>query len=284
MTVYKYKYFSVPNILTLLNLLLGILAVYYTFEYPNRLYYAAIFIVIAAVFDFLDGFAARLLRSTSELGKQLDSLADLVSFGLAPASIIFHILKDALNVDVFSFNLSIVKTLVLLSPLLLVLFAALRLAKYNIDKRQTSSFLGLPTPATAIFFASIPLIMELELSKIFVFYYFFDIELPMSLSGIYVLLSFIVFENVYFYLFAIFIFACLMISELPMFSLKFKKLSFKANRIRYSFLVVSFLLFIFMQIFAVPIIIVLYVLLSIAQDIKIYINKKKLNHKKLQIK
>lgn len=274
MTTNKFKYFSVPSIITLSNLLCGVLAVYYAFEHPNKLYYASFFIIFAAVLDFFDGFAARMLNSVSEFGKQLDSLSDLVSFGLAPASILFQILKDVIHVKVFSFGLPAVKILILILPILIVLFSALRLAKFNIDERQTENFMGLPTPATAIFFASIPLISELSPRFLFALYYFFDINLPMFLSGALMLLLFVVFESSVFYIVLIFIFAFLMISELPMFSLKFKNLSFKDNKIRYFFLGIAVLILLFLQLFSIPFIIILYIIFSLTDNIVKYIKSK----------
>ncbi len=275
MAIYKYKYFSLPNIFTMLNLISGSIAVYYAFEHPKNLIYSSILIGISLIFDFLDGFTARLFHSTSDLGKQLDSLADLISFGLAPATIVFQLIKVSLRVKQFSFDLPIVDVLILLSPLLILISAALRLAKYNIDTRQSDSFIGLPTPAAAIFFASIPLLIDFKLEDLFIVSNAFDIEhLPVFVYGIIIGLKFFVFESIYFYIPIIFIFSFLMIIELPMFSLKFRHLSFRANKMRYSFIGVSFLLILFFQSFSLPIIIILYIALSISQDITRYVKER----------
>lgn len=139
------KYFKfVPNLITSLNLFCGCLAVVFAFN--KQLEISVLFIFIAAVFDFLDGFAARLLHAKSLIGKELDSLADLISFGVAPASMLYIATLDIWSQSFFN--------ILSFAPYILVVFSALRLAKFNIDDRQTNDFLGLPTPANALFFVS----------------------------------------------------------------------------------------------------------------------------------
>lgn len=143
---------AIPNLLTLLNLFCGCVAIVLVF---NGAYtHAAIMIYIAAVFDFLDGTAARLLDARSEIGKQLDSLSDVVSFGVAPACMMYALLANA---SVFGSHKFI--SLTAMPAFLIALFSALRLAKFNIDTSQTYSFRGLPTPANALFIGSLPFIL-----------------------------------------------------------------------------------------------------------------------------
>ena len=147
----KFKYY-IPNTVTLLNLVSGVLSI--TAMMSGKVVWAAAFIFIAAVFDFLDGTLARLLDARSELGKQLDSLADMVSFGLAPGIIIFNMLSANCAVSCNALDrMHITPYFALLIPVC----SAIRLGKFNIDLRQEVNFIGLPTPANAIFFASIPL-------------------------------------------------------------------------------------------------------------------------------
>ena len=150
-----------PNFITLLNLFSGSIAIIMAFE--GNLSTASYFIGLAVVFDFFDGFLARLLNKYSDIGKELDSLADIVSFGVAPSIIMFHLLKLSLNIDKLplSFDITtLVDIVVLLSAFLITVFSALRLAKFNVDTRQKDSFIGLPTPASAILIASLPVIMH----------------------------------------------------------------------------------------------------------------------------
>lgn len=220
----------VPNTLTSLNLFSGCVACVVAFEGEYLL--AACFVLIASVFDFFDGFTARMLHAPSPIGKELDSLADMVSFGVAPGVFLYNFLVDAEGLP-FSYLAFI--------AFLIPVFSALRLAKFNLDKRQTSSFIGLPTPANAVFW--IFLIVALD---------------EMWLTSLSVVIILIVLELLFCYL---------MISELPMFSLKFKTFGFKANRLRYSFLLASLALIFLLQWKAFPAIIALYLVLSVANDI-----------------
>lgn len=146
----------IPNTLTLLNLAFGCISIVLAFSGDLRL--SAIFLLLAFHADIFDGFAARLLRVQSSVGKELDSLADIVSFGVAPAMILFIMLLDRTGVTAFSFSLPAGDLLILLSPFLLPVFAALRLARFNIDENQKDKFIGLPTPANALMVMSLPLI------------------------------------------------------------------------------------------------------------------------------
>lgn len=229
---------SIPNLITLLNLFSGILSIY--FASKGDLSIAGWLIFLAAIFDFLDGMSARLLKAWSEIGKQLDSLADVVSFGVAPAFIVHHLILsshgrqtwDVSGLDILPFI-----------PFLLPLFSAFRLAKFNVDERQTDSFIGLPTPATGILLASLPLVKE---------------QLYAGQSLFYMVVT-----NTYFYIGLVVVLSLLMVSELPLFGLKFKSFKLKGNEIRYFFLLASVILLVIFQVIAIPFIIALYLLVSL---------------------
>ena len=193
---------------------------------------------IAAIFDFLDGMIARLLKVKSELGKQLDSLSDLISFGMLPGIILFYLLNN-----IFSEADNFIKFVPYVA-FLIPLFSALRLAKFNIDDRQTESFIGLPTPANAIFIGSIPLILVQQNESI--------INNLLSNPGFLIIL--------------ILLLSFLLVAPLPLFSMKFKDLKWKNNSIRYIFIILSVILFPILLFVSIPIIILLYVLLSIINN------------------
>lgn len=221
-----------------MNLFTGSLSIY--FYSIGEISLAAYLIFIAALFDFSDGFAARALKAYSPLGAQLDSLADIVSFGLAPSFILLHLIVESHGRQQFMvFGFDVLPFVALLLPL----FAALRLAKFNIDDRQTSSFIGLPTPAAGLMVASLPLIKQ---------------QLYESQSLFYMLVT-----NTYFYIGIVLMLCFLMVSELPLFGLKFKSMSIKGNEIRYLFLIASLVLLVFLQFTAIPFIILLYLFLSL---------------------
>jgi len=234
-------FFWVPNAITAMNLVCGSMAVFFAVD--GQLGWAAVFIFAAAVFDFLDGFAARLLKAYSAIGKELDSLADMVSFGLAPAAIVFTMLEITLfgkNQAIQNIEANWSQWITLVTSLIIPVAGAFRLAKFNTDDRQSEQFLGMPIPANAIFFASLALILELGTNAAIV---------PVILNK-YTLLS------------AIFASSFLMVSELPMFNLKFKNLKLKENALRYFFLGTCIAMFAFMHLYAIPLIIIWYVILS----------------------
>lgn len=227
-----------PNTLTLMNLLAGCLAILLSTK--GMLSEASWLLFIAALFDFLDGMTARLLNAYSAIGKQLDSLADVVSFGVAPAFILYELMlmsHGRQHTEVFSFEL------IPMLSFLLPLFAALRLAKFNIDERQTDSFIGLPTPAAALLIASLPLIRS---------------QLYEGQSLFYMVVT-----NTYFYVGIIGILSILMVSELPLFALKFKSMGWKGNELRWIFLGVSAILLITLQYVAIPFIVLTYLFISL---------------------
>jgi CDP-diacylglycerol--serine O-phosphatidyltransferase len=225
-----------------MNLVSGCLSVFFAVD--GQLGWASLFIFAAAIFDFCDGFSARLLKAYSAIGKELDSLADLVSFGLAPAAIVFTMLEYTLfgkNQPIQDIEANWNQWITLFTSLVIPVAGAFRLAKFNTDDRQSEQFLGMPIPANAIFFASLGLILELGTKAAIV---------PIILNKYTLLAS---------------IFACsfLMVSELPMFNLKFKNVRLKENALRYFFLGVTILMLIILQLYALPLIIIWYVLLSI---------------------
>lgn len=231
---------QVPNFITSLNLLSGSLAIVCAFG--NNLLIASILIFLAGLFDFLDGFTARMLKVYSEFGKSLDSLADVISFGLAPSAIMFQLLIMAVKKSNpgFQFNTgNINENIQVSSAFIITVFSALRLAKFNIDQRQVNSFIGLPTPANAFLIASIPLVMRSN-----------------NFIGSAII-------NVWFLIPLILILSFLLVSELPMISMKFKNVSFRDNISRYILITLSLLLIVFFQYLAVPLIFILYVVISL---------------------
>lgn len=223
----------IPNLFTSLNLFTGCIASVLAFQgaYTTVMW----LILLACVFDFLDGFTARLLKAYSPLGKELDSLADMVSFGMAPSLIVFYYLSETSN---YLTSISTINMVVPYLAFLLAVFSALRLAKFNIDERQTSTFIGLPTPANALFWMS--------------FCYFLNKEQATSDLWTYVVLGLIL------------IFSLLMIAEIPMFSLKMKNFKLKGNELQYLIVLISVVSFIVFQLSAFFIVILFYIILSVS--------------------
>ena len=227
-----------PNFITLLNLFCGLLSIF--FFSVDQLAWASYMIFVAAVLDFFDGFSARLLKAYSPLGAQLDSLADVVSFGVAPAFILFGLMKSSHGLpDITVSDVNLLPFVALIVPL----FTALRLAKFNIDTRQTESFIGLPSPASGLLLASLPLVRS---------------QLYEGQSLFYMVVT-----NAYFYVGIGLLMSFLMVSELPLFGLKFKSFALKGNEVRYFFLLSAIILIIALQFVAIPFIILLYLLLSL---------------------
>lgn len=229
----------IPNALTSANLVCGCISIAMVSKGDMPL--AAAFILLGAFFDFFDGFAARMLKVSSEIGAQLDSLADVVSFGVAPAFIAFHLMQDALNNPWLSYLAFVI-----------AIFSAVRLARFNIDDRQVDHFIGLPTPANALFWVSIALSIwqaeNLEYGNIAANWW-------LELSGS----SLFLFAGV-------FVLSYLLIAELPLISLKFKQFGWKGNEYRYILLIIS-VIFILLFLFAsIPFILLLYLILSIIQS------------------
>jgi CDP-diacylglycerol--serine O-phosphatidyltransferase len=237
----------VPNFITSLNVLCGSMAVVLILN--GALTTAVFLIVLAMVFDFLDGMSARMLKAYSPIGKELDSLADVISFGLAPGLLMFKMLEHALALNTtapgFLSQSSWADLLILGSAFLIPIFSALRLAKFNVDERQTSSFIGLPTPANALFIASLALIKEHGSLPI----------LDNILLGTPVLLGITL------------LFSWLLVAEIPMFSLKFKNLTWQSNRIQYLFVAGTVILLAAFQLYGIATIIPLFIILSIVTNL-----------------
>jgi CDP-diacylglycerol--serine O-phosphatidyltransferase len=232
---------QIPNLFTLSNLLCGALAVYAITQ--DQLLLASYLILIAALFDFADGLVARLLNVPSELGKQLDSLADMVSFGLAPSFFALSMMGSLGRPLEFSWP-----TVFAFLPLLMTAFSAYRLAKFNIDTRQSEQFIGMPTPANALLWLSFPLIAAAAgpsdvLTNIYSKFMNSDIAIVM----VSLLCS------------------ALLVSELPLLALKFKSLKFSENVFRFLLLGISAVLLLLFWVQAIPIILILYLILSSIQ-------------------
>ena len=226
----KIKLFTVPNMITLGNLLCGCGAIVSSLVYGDFTL-ALIFVVASAVCDFFDGFTARLLRQYSDIGVQLDSLADMVSFGVAPSAIVYAFAAQATTH--FALPAVVAECLVYV-PFIMAAFSALRLAKFNIDETQHDSFEGLPTPANAIFCAS--------------FIY------AVVTGGKSVELEWVALISV--------IMSALLVSPVRMFSFKLKSLSWSANKLQYIFLALCCVALLTLGIYSVPTIIVIYIVLS----------------------
>ncbi len=226
----KVRYFTVPNLLTLSNLLCGSLAVVSALE--GDLVRVFWLVMLSAMCDFLDGFAARLLNQYSALGVQLDSLADMVSFGLVPSAVAFSILRT-LGFGGECEECSYV-------AFIIVLFSALRLARFNIDEAQHSEFIGLPTPACAMFFVATG--------------WLFDKGVLMGIDAVW-------------YVVAAVVMAVLLIVPLRMFSLKIKSFGWRGNELRFTFVILSAVAVAVWQVKAVPAVIVAYVLVSLVRQL-----------------
>jgi CDP-diacylglycerol--serine O-phosphatidyltransferase len=216
----------IPNSITCLNLISGCIATYWAFQGNARL--ALLFIVIGAVFDFCDGMVARLLHVSSPIGKELDSLADDITFGFAPSAIVFNFLVPLTT------HLS---PIIPYLAFIMAAFSALRLAKFNLDERQALGFIGLPTPANALFWGSLLVGLGEEIAT-----------LP---YGGYLILA------------GVLISSYLLVSEIPMFALKFKTWGWKGNEVKFSFLLTCIPLLLLLGVSGLAAIIAWYVILSV---------------------
>ena len=214
-----------PNFITLLNLLSGVLGILWVLE--GQLLYGAYFVILSAGFDFLDGFAARLLKVQSDMGKELDSLADVVSFGVLPGILLYSLTKTQTDSQSLPY-------LTLIVPML----SAYRLAKFNLDTRQSDRFIGLPTPANALLLSTLPHLVAHwpELAP--------WVTSPIALGVI------------------AWVASILLVSELPLIALKFKNSSFVDNTYRYTLLCLGAFCFAWLQLAGIPLIIIAYLLLS----------------------
>lgn len=247
---------QLPNILTLANLFCGALAIVFTLQSSSfiadyngqnylvntsaPIFWASIMIGLAAVFDFFDGFAARWLKVSSPMGKELDSLADVVTFGVAPGMIMYQLLRSAWMQQPGAMEVSLLSVL---PALLIPCFAAYRLAKFNLDERQTVNFMGVPTPAIGLLVASFPLVMLYRHSP-----------LDMWLQKIWLLYLLIA------------LFCALMVCEIPFFSLKMKSLSWKGNGLRYIVFILTLISIPFLHWASVAFAFALYVIFCVGKN------------------
>ena len=244
---------QIPNLFTLLNLILGAVAIIFILQpgesimnyngeewkvyLPERIQWGAICIFLAAVVDFLDGFVARLLKADSAMGKQLDSLADVVSFGVAPGMIIYQLLRITFAYEPMGLETDLIN---FLPALLIPAAAAWRLARFNIDTEQSFGFKGIPAPAGGLFFASLPMVL---------FYNNFNAQEWMLNKWVLYAVTIIV--------------SWLMVSRLPMMSIKFRNYGVKQNWEKFAIIAVGILAALLFQWGAVPIVFVVYILLSL---------------------
>ncbi|TDE16242.1 CDP-diacylglycerol--serine O-phosphatidyltransferase [Dyadobacter psychrotolerans] len=226
---------NLPNALTCGNLLCGCIGIVEVFH--GNIVLSCYLIGVALIFDFFDGFLARLLKVSSPIGRDLDSLADMVTFGVLPSVIVFQLLMGSTpkNMD------EIWKPYL---AFFIAIFSAIRLAKFNNDPRQSDTFIGVPTPANALLIGSLPVIVH-QYGAIWE-------QIIVNTSNLLILT---------------FVMSFLLVAELPLLALKFKAFGWKGNEIRYSFILISALLLIFFQILAIPVILILYIFVSLLSNL-----------------
>ncbi len=234
---------QIPNFITTLNLFSGVLATFFAID--GHLIWAGIFICAAAIFDFLDGMAARALKAYSETGKQLDSLSDLVSFGVAPGAILFTLLEFSMfdiNQPIYEISAQWYQWLILFSSFLVPIFGAIRLARFNVMSGDEPFFRGLPIPSNGIFWASMGLMLEFPK-----YHQFF--EVIYSTKNLLILGIFM---------------SGMMVINMPMFSLKVKNLRLKENWYRYLFIALAFVLLVVLNVYGLALTILLYIIMNVA--------------------
>jgi CDP-diacylglycerol--serine O-phosphatidyltransferase len=250
---------QIPNIFTLLNLVLGAVGIIFILQpgesimnyngeewkvyLPEKVQWGAVCIFLAAVVDFLDGFVARLLKADSEMGKQLDSLADVVSFGVAPGMIMYQLLRITFAYEPGGLETDIVN---LLPALLIPAAAAYRLARFNIDKEQSYGFKGIPAPAAGLFIASLPMVL---------LYNYFDAQ-------VWLLNKWVLYA-------VILVVSWLMVSTLPMMSIKFRNYDLKQNWEKFAIIAIGLVTALLFRWMAVPVVFVVYIVLSLLSQKKI---------------
>ena len=232
---------AIPSFITSINLLCGAAASIFAIQ--GEIMIAILLILLGAFFDFFDGFFARLLKASSEFGVQMDSLADLISFGFAPTALLYHLIDKTTDIPYFAFI-----------SLIIVAFSALRLAKFNIDTEQSTEFRGLPTPASALFIISIAAYCEKNAGT--GMYIFLTNEIVLSII--------------------IVALAALMVSRIKLMSLKIKKFKFSSFVFQIILIISAIFLIIFFKYLGIGLIIILYIILSIIRNI---VNKNNKNNK-----
>jgi CDP-diacylglycerol--serine O-phosphatidyltransferase len=226
---------NIPNALTCGNLLCGCIGVVEAFH--NNLLLSCVLIGIALIFDFFDGFLARVLKVSSAIGKDLDSLADMVTFGLLPSIILYQLLMQSIP-DL----LGIWKAY---PAFIMAIFSAIRLAKFNNDPRQSDSFIGVPTPANAMLIGSLPLIVHTQ-----------DVfwkDLIINTNNLLILTV---------------VMSYLLVMEMPLIALKFKHFQWKGNEARFILIILTIVLLVTLKILAIPAILILYILLSVVENLR----------------
>lgn len=245
---------NIPNTITLGNLFCGCFALVQAFN--NDLVWAAYFVGMSLVLDFFDGFTARALKVSSPIGKDLDSLADMVTFGVVPGVVMFKMLSFTLApiyiTDLFTGTEPKTDSYLPYIGFIITIFSCIRLAKFNNDTRQSDSFIGLPTPANTMVICSFPLIAQVQIESQGLNLLQYKELLPILswfLIGLSVVLS------------------LLLVAEIPLFALKFKNFSWAGNKLVYSFLVMTVLLILLLKFVAIPLVILLYILISMVNNI-----------------
>jgi CDP-diacylglycerol--serine O-phosphatidyltransferase len=244
---------QIPNIFTLLNLCMGFIAIVLILQtgesivniqgnewkiyMPEKIWWASAFLALAAIIDFLDGFVARLFKATSEMGKQLDSLADVVSFGVAPGMILFQLLRISYAAEPSGLETSVIW---LLPAILFPMASAWRLARFNLDTSHKNHFEGVPTPAAGLLIASFPLLL---------LYNPFNIQLLLTNKWVLYIICILI--------------PWLMISTLPLLNMKFNNFSFTDNKPRFILLILSILFIAFLGWLSIPAIFITYILVSL---------------------
>jgi CDP-diacylglycerol--serine O-phosphatidyltransferase len=242
----------IPNFLTSCNLLCGCIGIIEIFNWGTH--YASYLIFLACVFDFLDGFAARALKVSSPIGKELDSLADMVTFGVLPALImfkeinfVFHLIRQERAMSEISNIADLVNAPAVsfwsFFALLIAVFSAIRLANFNVDTRQSDRFIGVPTPANALFISAVPFIVP---------YVIMHTQYQQAFYITLIILCFIL--------------SYLLVAELPLIALKFKNYGWPDNKMRYTLIISALVLLAILNIPAIPIIIILYIILSLIDN------------------
>lgn len=216
---------QLPNFITLLNLLSGVLGILWVLE--GQPLYGAYFVILSAGFDFLDGFAARLLKVQSDMGKELDSLADVVSFGVLPGILLYSLTKTQTDSQFLPY-----------CTLIVPMLSAYRLAKFNLDTRQSDRFIGLPTPANALLLSSIPHLAA----------YWPEMAPWLTSPTALVVIAWVA--------------SILLVAELPLLALKFKNSSLSDNGYRYALLAIGAICLVWIQLAGIPLVILAYLLLS----------------------
>lgn len=230
---------NIPNLLTSLNLFTGCVSLYYLAM--GKMEEGCYLIFLSAAFDFLDGFSARMLNVSSDIGKQLDSMADLVSFGVVPGFIMMKLLQ--ITTTIYTIDGTMLAEPIALSGFLITVFSGIRLAKFNLDDRQNDSFIGLPTPANTALIASLAIIMFQD-----------NKEITNFLLNIYLLLGLVI------------LLSYLLVAEIPLMALKFKNFKWADNKLKFILIIIAAPLLAILQIGAIPIIIITYIILSLIEN------------------